>query len=145
MNLPKPWVFCLSFEFFEIKFWVLLLKFWLFCLSFEGFFFNFEFFLEFWNISHKLGEHNQFLCPFQIFFVNRSSKFAETLSFLLELLSFFLEFWVFWSLSFFQNVEKKRLYRSVLNGGFDINTVVSYQNESFSSKWELPSCSLLPP
>ena len=24
------------------------------------------------------------------------------------------------------------------------DTVVSYQNESFSSKWELPSCSLLP-
>ena len=24
-------------------------------------------------------------------------------------------------------------------------TVVSYQNENFSSKWELPSCSLLPP
>ena len=26
-----------------------------------------------------------------------------------------------------------------------ISTVVSYQNESFWSKWELPSCSLLPP
>ena len=71
MNLPKPWVFCLSFEFYcWSSAWVL-----------RVFYLKFEFFLEFWIISYKLGEYGQFLCPFQIFFVNLSSKFAKTLSF----------------------------------------------------------------
>ena len=43
-----------------------------------------------------------FLPIFRFFFV---WNFVESLSFTLELLSFSLEFWVFFSLSYFQNVE----------------------------------------
>ena len=50
-----------------------------------------------------------FLPIFRFFFV---WKFVESLSFTLELLSFSLEFWVFFSLSFFQNVEFLSLFYS---------------------------------